>query len=275
MSDELENDVIRVLSLGAGVQSTTVLRMMIDGEIERADHAIFADTGWEPSAVYEHLLSLESAMAEAGIEFHRVTAGNIRDDALAVGHRFASMPLFFRDELGHTGMGRRQCTKEYKVEPITRKLRELSGLEPRQQSRAVLCVQVIGISWDESHRMRDARFPWIRNEYPLVDRRITRQGCLTWNDERGYSVPPRSACLGCPFHSDDEWRRIKDTEEWSDVVEFDAALRSSGVTESRGFRGKAFLHKDRIAIDQVDLRTNNERGVFSLFDQDCEGMCGL
>ena len=37
---------LRILSLGAGVQSTTLLYMMIEGEIERPDHAIFSDTGW-------------------------------------------------------------------------------------------------------------------------------------------------------------------------------------------------------------------------------------
>ena len=46
---------MKILSLGAGVQSTTVLLMSIRGELPRIDHAIFADTGWEPKAVYEHL----------------------------------------------------------------------------------------------------------------------------------------------------------------------------------------------------------------------------
>lgn len=269
-------ETVRVLSLGAGVQSTTVLRMMVAGEIEAAQHAIFADTGWEPRAVYEHLETLRPVMADAGIEFHVVSAGNIRDDALAVGHRFASMPLFFRDEKGKTGMGRRQCTKEYKVEPITRKLREIAGLATRQQSKEERVVQVIGISWDESHRMRDPAFSWIRNEYPLVDRRITRQMCLDWNVERGHDRPPRSACLGCPFHSNDEWRAIREEPgEWYDVLDFDHRLRNTGLGESRGFRGEAFLHRTRVPLGHVDLRTDEELGVMSLFDQECEGMCGL
>ncbi len=41
-----------LLSLGAGVQSTTVLLLACEGEIPRFDVALFADTGWEPSAVY-------------------------------------------------------------------------------------------------------------------------------------------------------------------------------------------------------------------------------
>jgi 3'-phosphoadenosine 5'-phosphosulfate sulfotransferase (PAPS reductase)/FAD synthetase len=46
---------LRVLSLGAGVQSTTLALMAAHGEIEPPHCAIFADTGWEPRAVYDHL----------------------------------------------------------------------------------------------------------------------------------------------------------------------------------------------------------------------------
>ena len=41
--------MLRILSLGAGVQSTALLLMSIRGEIDRRDCAIFADTGWEPT----------------------------------------------------------------------------------------------------------------------------------------------------------------------------------------------------------------------------------
>lgn len=45
---------MRVLSLGAGVQSSTLLPMAIEGELQ-IDRAIFADTQWEPRAVYQWL----------------------------------------------------------------------------------------------------------------------------------------------------------------------------------------------------------------------------
>ena len=56
----------RVLNLGAGVQSTTLLLMSIRGEIAQLDHAIFADTGWEPKAVYQHLEWAEAASQRRG-----------------------------------------------------------------------------------------------------------------------------------------------------------------------------------------------------------------
>ena len=72
-----------MLSLGAGVQSTTLALLAIHGEIEKPEHAIFADTGWESNEVYEHLEWLTPIMQNAGIKVHVVTAGNIRKDTLS------------------------------------------------------------------------------------------------------------------------------------------------------------------------------------------------
>src|SRR4051794_22841087 len=69
---------LRVLSLGAGVQSSTLLLMAVQGELD-LDAAIFADTQWEPAWVYDHLTSLELEARRAGIPLHRVTAGSLRE----------------------------------------------------------------------------------------------------------------------------------------------------------------------------------------------------
>lgn len=70
---------LRYLSLGAGVQSTTLALMIEHGEVPAVDCAIFADTGWEPRAVYEHLTWLEGVLS---YPVHRVTAGNLRQHVL-------------------------------------------------------------------------------------------------------------------------------------------------------------------------------------------------
>ena len=52
----VEKANFRVISLGAGVQSTVMALMAEAGDIgPRPDCAVFADTGWEPKEVYEHL----------------------------------------------------------------------------------------------------------------------------------------------------------------------------------------------------------------------------
>ncbi len=102
---------LRILSLGAGVQSTTLLCLAADGTLPRLDAAVFADTQWEPAAVYRHLDRLEAEVAKpAGIPVLRVTSGHIRNDALNPAHRFASMPLHILNPDGRPGMARRQCT---------------------------------------------------------------------------------------------------------------------------------------------------------------------
>ena len=42
---------VRILSFGAGVQSSYVARASLLGEIEPFDHVVFADTGDEPADV--------------------------------------------------------------------------------------------------------------------------------------------------------------------------------------------------------------------------------
>jgi hypothetical protein len=268
---------IRVLSFGAGVQSTTLLRMMIHNEVERAEHVIFADTGWEPLAVYDHLKAMQIECENADMQFHVVSGGNIRDDSLNADHRFASMPLHVLGKNGKPAIARRQCTNEYKLKPLLNKQREIAGLKSGQRNKQHLITTIIGISWDESQRMRDAAFSWIKNEYPLVNMKMTRRDCLAWNEKNGYALPPRSACLGCPYHSNNEWRNIKDNDPlgWADVIDFDERIRSDEAISQRLFEGRAYLHPKRIPLVEVDLRTEEDRGQLNMFEMECEGMCGL
>jgi len=270
---------LRILSLGAGVQSTALLLMMVKGELPKADHVVFADTGWEPKRVYAHLQWLRGIMEENGMPFHIVSKGNIREDFLAEGKRYASMPLHLTNEEGKRGMVRRQCTSEYKLGPLMKKQRELAGLKPGQRCKEHRITTVIGISYDESQRMRDPQFSWIQHDYPLVNNKITRQDCIDWCENNGYPRPPRSACIGCPFKNQDEWRHLKqNAEEWEDAVAFDRDIRGIPHVAQR-LRGTAYLHSSRVPLSEADLRTDREKGILDLFGdnfgQECEGMCGI
>ena len=46
---------MRILSLGAGVQSSTLALMIERGDLPMVDAAIFADTKGEPKEVYDRL----------------------------------------------------------------------------------------------------------------------------------------------------------------------------------------------------------------------------
>lgn len=127
---------LKTLSLGAGVQSSTIFKMACLGEIERFDCAIFADTGWEPKPVYKWLKYLRAQGDKYGIPIHIVQQGNIRDDALISqvrgvvhrGSRHASMPLFTTGPDGEKGMLKRQCIYEYKIRPLIKKTKRTGRL---------------------------------------------------------------------------------------------------------------------------------------------------
>lgn len=248
---------LRALSLGAGVQSSTLALMIAAGEVPMVDCAIFADTQSEPQAVYDWLDWLE---AKLPFPVHRVTKGSLRAMLLDRGNRFAGAPLYTESGSARGGgMLRRQCTREFKVEPITKKLRELVGLAPgRPAPKRTLVVQYIGISADEALRMKPSRQHWIEHQWPLVDLGMTRGHCLEWLKARGYPLPGKSACTFCPYHDDRAWRDMKATDQasWADAVKVDESIRS-GV---RGTKERLFLHRSLRALTEVDFRQAEDFG---------------
>lgn len=264
--------MLRIISLGAGVQSTTMALMAAAGEIgPMPDCAIFADTGWEPRAVYAHLECLEKKLP---FPVYRVSAGNIREGIVAgaAGKRWASIPAFTSD-MGKGGMIRRHCTTEYKIVPIRRKVRELAGIAGKRSPREPIVEQWIGISLDESIRMKPSGEAWQVNRWPLIEKLMSRSDCLLWLERAGHEKPAKSACIGCPYHSDRAWRDIKDNDpiSWADAVEIDKKIRNG----FRGMRSELYLHRSLLPLDQVDLSTDAERGQPDLFNNECEGMCGV
>ena len=264
---------MRILSLGAGVQSSTLALMIAHGEVPMVDAAIFADTGWEPRKVYDWLDWLEKQLP---FPVYRVAAGNLRNDIIAgtnsTGQTFRSVPWHMLKPNGETAMGMRQCTSEYKIKPVHRKVRELLGYAPRKRIPAGAADMLMGISMDEIFRMKPSWHKWLVHQWPLIDAGMARHDCLTWMERKGYPLPPKSSCIGCPFHSNDEWRNIKaDPEAWEDAVMLDKLIRNVG----KNMKSQQFMHRDRVPLDEVDLSTAADHGQVDMFNNECEGMCGI
>lgn len=275
--------MLRILSLGAGVQSTTLGLMAAHGEINRVDCAIFADTQSEPKAVYNHLARLRDALP---FPVHVVSKGSLRQEMIDASEgrsgAWGRPPLFLRNPDGTKGMLRRQCTQDYKIDVIHRKVRELAGVRRGSPGpKHTIVEQLIGISIDEAHRQRDSRCRWIDNTYPLVRRGITRRECVEKLAEWGWTSVPKSACTFCPYHSDAMWADMKanDPESFAEAVDIDQRLRSRNMFTV--LRGEAYLHASRQPLETINFRTDRlgppkqREFDFGLFGHECEGMCGV
>jgi hypothetical protein len=261
---------LRVLSLGAGVQSSTLALMMAEGEVESVDYAIFADTQWEPRAVYRHLDWLcEPNRLPFPVKI--VTAGSLRENISTrrntTGGRYAAVPWHIINPDGSQSIGRRQCSSEYKLEPIMREIRELLGVGRHSHIEPGAVEVVIGISRDEAHRMREARQAYMTNVYPLVELGLRRYDCLLWLKRHGYPEPPKSSCIGCPFTDNERWRaRRLVPDEWADAVLADRELREG---DPRG----EYMHRDCVPLDEVDLSIDDRQ--LDLFGSECLGVCDV
>ena len=186
-------------------------------------------------------------------------------------------PFFVRNPDGTQGIMRRKCTADHKVAPINQKIRELVGLQGKRHMHLtdILVLQTFGISWDEVQRMRSPVYPWIEHDYPLVDTRTTRATIIaTMKDDDRFPTPVRSACFHCPYHGDDEWRYLRDNEPeaFEAAIRFDQLIRSKPIPK---LNGTPFLHRSLQPLEEIDFDNAEDKGQGTLFDAECEGMCGL
>ena len=270
----------RVLSLGAGAQSTVMALMAESGEfgLEKPDIAIFADTGWEPPAVYEHLAWLKE---QVSFEIRVVSAGDIKENlkkgVMPDGSKFIGIPVFLQKSDGEPGLMRRQCTTQYKLKPIHQELRSIFELNPRQPVPKGVRVEMwIGISVDEAARAKPSREDWIRKRFPLMDLGFSRAQLHLWFQERYPDrTLPKSACIGCPYHSDGVWKDLKENapESFMEAVEVDIDLRSNPNITALTPNAKAYLHRSRKPLALVDF--DGVKGYQDLMDDECEGLCGV
>jgi len=271
---------LRILSLGAGVQSSALALMIEKGEVPMVTAAIFADVKGEPKAVYEWLEYLKTQITKFPI--YVVTWRNLKQDLIDVANgdrKIIPIPFFTIDDKGKKGMMRRQCTADYKIKPVTEKIRELLGLKKAEKRKKGTKVELLmGISKDEISRMKINQIKYIQNVYPLVEKEMRRSDCLDWMKDNGYSKPPRSACTFCPFHSTKEWKRVKENkEEWDEIVALEKLFLKNKDTIAKvtGMKNQMFLHRSCKPIDEIDFDEDDKQGDFFYgMENECEGMCG-
>tara|TARA_R110002020_G_scaffold30453_5_gene95973 strand:- start:758 stop:1594 length:837 start_codon:yes stop_codon:yes gene_type:complete len=259
------------LSLGAGVQSSALLVLACtDDRVPKPDIAVFADTGDEPAWVYEYLEVLKEFAEPYGVEVvigkHKSGLKLSEYDG-AGGTRAGFVPLFTKNADGSKGMTRRTCTREFKIDPIVKAVRTHLGYKPKQRVKErVRCM--LGISLDEIQRMKESWLGWVTNCWPLIDLSIRREDCYKIIEDAGLPEPQRSACVYCPFHSDAYWKLLKDNHpaEFAKAISYDEQMRHT-------LNNPAYIHRSCVPLK--DATFGADPNQVSMFDNECEGMCGV
>jgi hypothetical protein len=252
--------VIHAFSFGGGVQSTAALVLAAQGKLPATDDSfrwdvfVFANVG--PRAEHPATLKYVEDYAmpfakEHGIEIvevqKRLRDGTRHDLLDHIEAPNKSIPFPVRMNNGMPG--KRSCTADFKIKTIEKELKR------RGASAENPAIVGIGISMDEIQRAKhwggvDPRAPSQRLEYPLLRLGIRRQDALNIIEASGLPRPPRSACWFCPFHSLDEWRRLKRDEPEL----FDHAIRiEEMLNERQASMGRESIWLTRYArpLDEV------------------------
>lgn len=225
------DDAFRVLAWGCGTPSTTLGVMSALGDLELLDAIIHADTQFEGSATVEMRDWYAEWFRERGIRVEIVSGGDIAEQGAA---EHIHIPFFTSDG----GPLRRQCTREFKVVPAKRKIRELLGYHAMHPPYppAGSAEQWFGFTLEEYTRLKDSRVQFIVNRFPFIERQMTRQDCETYLRTHGLPIPPKSACLCCPYRPASEWLELQreHPDDWRLAVEFDEANRHNPLAERGG-----------------------------------------
>ena len=176
----------RILSMGAGVQTTAMLLMYY----ERYDAVIFADTGNEQDETYEYIGRYLIPFCEQHglpwITVYHLHGRTVLENAA----RSTAPELYFKQ---------RQCTDKNKIQPV---LRYIRTMKPKPTADNPI-IEDIGFSSDEYKRLgqnpRDDDPKYIRKEFPLYDNKISRQDCKDIIRKHKWPIPPSSHCKMCPL----------------------------------------------------------------------------
>lgn len=209
---------IRVISSGIGVQSMAMQVLLARKEIN-FDAILFCNVGEDSenpdTLAYKNEVALPHAREHhlEFVELHKTlrdgSTDTIYQRLTRPGSRSIGIPVRMN---GSGAPGRRSCTVDFKIVVVDRWMREhgakITGAEVG-----------LGISLDEIERVKPNMDPdtlaWKENVFPLIDevaQPLTRQDCMNIIAGAGLPIPPKSACIFCPFHTLARWQEMRQHE---------------------------------------------------------------
>jgi len=265
----------RVLAWGRGIPSTTLAVMSARGEIEHLDAVLHCDPGWEHAGTYDIGDHYSTWLGRHGLHVEVLPTGDIQRQGA---EEHIHIPFW----VPTGGQLRRQCTRNFKIRPQRRRIREMLGYPPSHaphpKPRSV--EQWIGFTVEEFSRMKGSGVQYIVNRWPLVEKRMTRQNCIDYLTELGLPLPPPSSCVGCPYKDPGRWLATT-TDEMDQAVTFDETNRHNplaAITQGNCKADALFVYRHLRPLANTDFAADARRDPdprqLSLFA--CEmGFCGV
>ena len=240
-----ESDSQYVVSYGGGVNSTALIVLLIKKDLP-LDHVVFSDTGNEMPETYEYLSVMKRYLGGNSIPLKivRVRSGESLSDRC------------LRRKVIPSQMWR-WCTRDMKVTPIHAFYRSLKSH----------VYQYMGIDYGEVHRMKSAKADYVTNLYPLIDYRISRDGCINLIKEAELPVPVKSGCYMCPFNNMGRWAEIY--EKHPDLYRHAIEIEESG----KHFGSQSLAPKGHTLRELEGVMRKKQKLPMVQTDGPCGGEC--
>lgn len=233
-----QNEVVQVWSCGGGVDSVAMAVLIYQEILPKPDYAIMTDNGYDASYTWDYVhQTLMPKLSEIGVELHIIKSQDYVDTSI-IRNDMVVLPAFSWHE-GKPGRFNTKCSGTWKLTPAKRWLRE-QGVKR--------CVNWVGISADESQRIKESRLKWITYKYPLADRNLSRRDCKRLIAKAGWPVPLRSACVMCPQHSDNQWLDLRDDypDDFQRAIDIEKEMHKT--------HPHVFLHRSLRPLRDADFR---------------------
>lgn len=178
---------MKILSFGAGVQTTALVIMAASGDLGfPIDVVVFADTKGEKPETYWYMENYTlPLLKKAGIRFAWLTNQSKYDGESLYDYSFRHRFL--------PGMPTRQCSDHFKARVIARAY-------PKAE-------KLIGFNTDELRRTENPVHSGAR--FPLVELGMSGNDCVSVIQSFGWPIPTKSSCFFCPFQRPFEWNWLK------------------------------------------------------------------
>lgn len=271
---------MKILSCGAGMQSTALALMSCENKIKGIVHPevpvydliVFCDLGKEPPWVYDQVDFIAEKCNEAGIEF-KVLQTDLYDDYVEKfgNARVVSIPFWTINEDGKKGKMMRTCTMEYKIGAIQKYVRtELLGYQFRERTKTEdlkAHEMHIGFSYEEKHRCKENPHKMFVNVFPLVEMQKERKHNFAYILDVWGLETKASACNICPFHRNYFFKHLKENhpEDYQGIIIMDRILEKEQPNTK--IKSQLFISRSRKRIEHLTDEECDDAEMFPYRNQ--------